>query len=503
MRRAIIVLFLITCLGSALRAGVLRGIALENLTGLPLARARVSLARLEGDRLKPVAGVIASRSGEFIFAPLEEGYYQLSGVRAGFAEARFGQRRNNGPGSPIFVPHDGSLFIELRLKRFGAITGRAVDENRVGMPGIRVVAYTVGVPSRIAGSATTDDRGVYRIIGLLPGHYLVRTAPAQLEDALHLLPTYHPFTSVLVREARPVWVDLDADTTDIDIQPAPGNLASLAVRVTGCLGVAQVTLSSDTGRKQANAPCNMGGIGFSGLAPGEYEVLAEGEGDRQQKLAAFLAFHFNSDREVGLPLRPLPDFGLRLADGAGLAIRDVAITARRRDLAGEGPERTLTGDRIQLPPGFWQITARPPASHYLSDLKVDAGGYRRTAKDPDPDWYEFYLDYSNRASVSLSSHAAQLAGRVILGGKAAIAAPVYLLPITPQTRRRMNGLRVTQTDANGNYRFEGLAPGAYVVLSSLDVTEVNEETMSAAQARTITLEEGRTVTQDLDLYQLP
>ena len=502
MRRAVVVLSLIAGLGCVLQAGVLRGIALENLTGLPLARARVSLARLEGDRLKPVAAVIASRSGEFAFASLEEGYYQITGVRTGFAEARFGQRRNNAPGSPIFVSRDGSIFIELRLKRFGAITGRAVDENHVGMPGIRVVAYTVGIPMRIVGSAACDDRGAYRIAGLLPGHYLVRTGPAQLEDGLSLLPTYHPFTSVMVREARAVPVDLDVDTTDVDIQPVPGNLASLVVRVTGCLGVAQVTLSSDTGRKHANAACQ-GAIGFSGLAPGEYEVLAEGDGDREQKVAAFLAFHFQNDREIGLPLRPLPDFALRLADGAGLALRDLAVTARRRDLAGEGPERALTGDRVQLPPGSWQITIHPPVSHYLADLKVDAGNYRCSRKDADPDWYEFCLDFSSRASVLLSSHPAQLVGRVTLDGNAAIAAPVYLLPITPQTRRRVNGLRTTQTDVDGNYRFDGLAPGTYLVLSSLDLTEVNEETMAASHARTITIEEGRTVTQDLDLYRLP
>lgn len=76
-----------------------------------------------------------------VFAALEEGYYQLSGVRAGFSEARFGQRRNNGPGLPIFVPRDGLHFVELRLKRFGAITGRVLDENRVGMPGVQVLAY--------------------------------------------------------------------------------------------------------------------------------------------------------------------------------------------------------------------------------------------------------------------------------------------------------------------------------------------------------------------------
>jgi len=502
MLLAVVLLSVITCLSSAPKAGVIQGIALENLTGLPLARARLSLARLEGNRLKPVATIAASRNGQFVFAALEEGHYQVSGVRAGFAEARFGQRRNNGPGSPIFVPRDGSHFVELRLKRLGAITGRMLDENRVGMPGVPVVAYTTSVPMRIVGSATSDDRGFYRITGLLPSRYFIRTGPAQLEDALNLLPTYYPFTSVVLRDAQPVSVDLDTDTTHMDIQPVPGNLSSLGIHVTGCLGIAQVTLSTDTGRRHANAPCNLGPIRFNGLAPGEYEVLAEGEADRQN-LAGFHSVHLDMEREIGLALRPLHDFALRLTDAAGLALRDIGIIARRRDLAGEGPDQVLTGERVQLPPGFWQITARPPASHYLSDLKVDAGGYRRARKDPNPEWFEFYLDYSIRASISLSSQTAQLLGRVTLAGKAAIAAPVYLLPTTPQTRRRMNGLRTTHTDANGNYRFDGLAPGAYVVLSSLDIAEVNEETMGAAQARALTLEEGRTGTQDLELYQLP
>ena len=272
--------------------------------------------------------------------------------------------------------------------------------------------------------------------------------------------------------------------------------------MTGCLGVALVTLSTDTGRRQARAPCNLGPITFTGLAPGEYELLAEGEVEGRN-LAAFLSVHLDSEREIGLPLRPLHDLTLRLTDGGGLAIRDVGISARRIDPAGAGPEQALTGERVQLVPGFWQITARPPATHYLSEVTVDAGGYRRTRKDPNPEWFEFYLDYSMRAGIALSSQPAQLSGRVTLGDKAAIAAPVYLLPTTPQTRRRINALRTTHTDVNGNYWFDGLAPGTYLVLSSLDITELNEETMSAAQAQSVTMEEGRSRSQVLELYRLP
>ena len=67
----------------------------------------------------------------------------------------------------------------------------------------------------------------------------------------------------------------------------------------------------------------------------------------------------------------------------------------------------------------------------------------------------------------------------------------------------MNGPRIAQTDMAGNYRFEGLAPGTYLVLSSRDVTEVSDDTMADGRAQTITLEEGRSSTQALVLNQLP
>lgn len=59
-KAAIFLSFLISC---TVEAGTIEGIALENLTGFPLARTRVTLARLEGNILRPIAKMIASRDG--------------------------------------------------------------------------------------------------------------------------------------------------------------------------------------------------------------------------------------------------------------------------------------------------------------------------------------------------------------------------------------------------------------------------------------------------------
>ena len=107
-----------------------------------------------------------------------------------------------------------------------------------------------------------------------------------------------------------------------------------------------------------------------------------------------------------------------------------------------------------------------------------------------------------QAGIALSARPARLAGRVTMDAKAVVAAPVFLLPVNAETRRGTNGLRTTHTDAQGNYRFEGLPPGPYLALSSFDVADVNEQTMAAAQAKAIALEEGGTLTLDLEIYQL-
>ena len=54
MFKSALLFSLIIWFGFAARAGTIEGITLENFTGLPLARSRLTLQRLEGDKLKQV-----------------------------------------------------------------------------------------------------------------------------------------------------------------------------------------------------------------------------------------------------------------------------------------------------------------------------------------------------------------------------------------------------------------------------------------------------------------
>lgn len=259
------------------RAGVIRGVVLEHASGLPLARSNVRLEPVPapGSTLKGLQ-MRAGTSGQFVFNHVPDGLWVLIVTRDSYFPASYQQRRPDGQGKPIQVTAESDVFTELRMFRKGAITGRVLDENGIGMEDVPVVAYRARLPIRAAGRAVSDDRGVYRIHGLDPGKYWVRTAAHTLDDGTGRMPTFGPETFE-TREAHTHQAVLDRDTTDADVRPFPGRLFHLRGRLL-CEGAdpVTVTLSSETGRRSATGAC--GAIpfsyGFEELAPGAYEILA-------------------------------------------------------------------------------------------------------------------------------------------------------------------------------------------------------------------------------------
>ena len=260
---------------ACVRAGVIQGVVLEHISGRPLARTVVRLEPVSGPSGKGQAlSTRAGRSGQFVFPAVLPGTYILTAVRSGYFPVAYGQRLPIGRGLPFEVTAESNLFAELRVRHKGAITGRTLDENGVAAAGVSVVAYRSRLPLRSAGSAVSDDRGVYRIQGLDPGKYWVRSDARILDDGSGWLPTYGPQARE-VHDARIHVVTVDADTTDADISPDPGSLFRLGGLIAcDSDGAITVTLSSETGRRSIGAMCPKGAYQFEGLAPGAYEVFA-------------------------------------------------------------------------------------------------------------------------------------------------------------------------------------------------------------------------------------
>ena len=166
---------------------------------------------------------------------------------------------------------DASTFITIRLPRYGAITGTILDENDVGLPQQTIVAYRAAQPLELAARAMSDERGIYRIGGLEPGMYLVRTAGNRDED-IEYLPTF-PKETLRVEESRVIDVALEEDARNMDVRPLAGRLFSISGNATTNPRGAPVTITlvSDTGRQTVPGPA----FQFNSLPPGPYELYAE------------------------------------------------------------------------------------------------------------------------------------------------------------------------------------------------------------------------------------
>jgi hypothetical protein len=67
---------------------------------------------------------------------------------------------------------------------------------------------------------------------------------------------------------------------------------------------------------------------------------------------------------------------------------------------------------------------------------------------------------------------------------------------------RIGPPRYWQADHKGEYRFDGLAPGRYEVISSFSLKMGRLSAWSAGRGRIISLEEGREMSLDLELTNL-
>lgn len=165
--------------------GIIAGTLVTADSGRAVRRARVSLSSPDQ---RVARSVSTDDQGRFSFGDLPAGQYTLSASRPGWLDVTYGQKRpgSGRPGTPIQLATAQKLdSITLAIPRGGILTGVVTDEQGEPAFGVQVRAlrYVMRSGERTlvgAGSASTDDRGIYRITSLLPGEYVV-VAAARLD----------------------------------------------------------------------------------------------------------------------------------------------------------------------------------------------------------------------------------------------------------------------------------------------------------------------------------
>jgi len=382
---------------TVLHAAVIRGVVVENFTSKPLARAAVVLEPVAGTP-GAIKSIRANSLGVFEFDSLAAGAYVIKASRKGFMPLEYGQKRWNSAGRPLTIEEGASAFLTLRLIRYSAITGVIVDENDVGLPGFEIAAYRKTEPPEWIAQAVTDDRGVYRIHGLEPGSYVVRTAGTQYEDGMHQ-PTFSKET-VNVLEARTIELLPEQDADKVDVRPLPGRLFRIAVGVDAPpTEPVTITLASAMGRKTVKAFA----FEFADLPPGDYEGYAQ-QGESQ---GAMQRVALARDTQI---LLTLPQSPIQVVVSGAPAADPGELRVRRKDLAGVGAVRSmpLVDGRAALPRGRWEVMLIPPAGFYVSSASASGP---RTLNRTDG-WNEINPGGSAFARFSVSGGASSVHGTV-------------------------------------------------------------------------------------------
>ncbi len=442
---------LATLAAMTLNAAAIRGVILDHQTGRPLARATVVAQPIAGTQGVPRTARSAV-NGAFEFPELAGGAWLVIGSRRGFAPTQA-------------VANADDPLLTIRMRRFGAITGTVLDENEVGLQEHDVVAYRNTRPLVIVSRAKTDDRGVYRLEGLEPGTYLVRSVGRDYDEGSYL--STFARESLLFQEAQIVTVRYDDEIALVDLRPRPGPLFTVSGVVVGSTP-AVVTLISDVGSQTATVATG-GVFRFPPMVPGRYEIYAAG-----RTAADWQRFELSQGSgPLRLTLASFPELRLAIEDTEGKPVDPLSapILIRRRDLSGEAPPEPFRGESRVLAPGRWELSLAPTPSWY----SVTPSG-----------WSEVVLTAPGPAITKfvLSNRPATIRGVVREQSRAPVAgAPVHL-----------DGLRTVRTDNRGQFEFYGLAPGDHRLVATFD-----PPTLGGLNSTAVSLEEGQDRSIDLVL----
>jgi hypothetical protein len=405
------------------------------------------------------------------------------------------------------VTPDSDLFAELRMRRMGAISGRVLDENGVGLPGVTVLAYRARLPLRSVASGKSDDRGVYRIAGLDPGKYWIRTAAAQLDDGSGILPTFGPLSRE-TRDARIQTVNLDGEAQDANVQPEPGSLFRLTGKVL-CdrpdTTPVNVTLSSETGKRSTRAMCGPNPYVFEGLAPDPYEILAAYDDLGGFGFVELTLDHDSDLGNVQLMKAPTVDFEFRNAADRSLTNSLTTVFGRRDDLSGSDLPVKIATPRTILAPGHWEMNALPDPNQYVQSITGFRSIGRPWRAERPSEWHDVFVDQraSARIQVLISSQAGRISGTVKAAGASIPATPVFLWPVAEAARRSLGGTHQMLADTEGHYEFTGLPPGDYRILATFDYTQPELEVFEEAHAPSITVTSAQSAVVDVPLWVAP
>lgn len=525
LRRALSTCALLLCAlcAHAQTGGAITGRVIDD-AGQPVVNAHVFISTPPRS-----AHTMTDTEGKFSFDNLARGAYTVSANAPGYFDpTTLAFERNE---RTYYRPGDS---VTIRLGKGGVITGRVRDAGGEPIVAVRVQAIRVRAldlqqqPDSympLGGRVyerTTDDRGVYRFYGLLPGVYLVAAGgnglnsfsprPAPYDDDVQ---TFYPATT---RDgARELVLHEGQELPDVDIRyrGEPGHAISGRIENAGNTPVALTIIPAGfiyvVSNRFLSDRANSNVFIFEGLADGDYDLVAE-----QYTTGATPARTAAASQRITVRGADVTGLKLTLAPLAAVTGRVVLEAAPQPAPWKEQCQTKLDatmGETLinaQREPeartaartgGLRQTGAVPDDKGEFALRGLTGGRFRFTVRPPGPDWYVRAATLaptpapgSKRApaptraadtnplvdgltlaagtqtsdlTFTLTPGAAELTGRITAASAGATlpALQVFLVPVERERADDVLRYAVTRARADATFAFTHLAPGRYQLLA--------------------------------------
>jgi len=536
------------------QAGKISGHVYRADTGAPLAKANVTL---RGGPQKDVPGTFVPAStpetartapdGSFSFTDVAPGSYVIRVDRTGYVGQFYGQIRGMRTGTRVAISAGQSVEnVDVHLSAAGVISGAIYDEDnepfeRMQVSAIQIRYFPGGRQQEVTvGVTQTDDLGNYRLPGLTPGAYYVKTGVngrtmnfTGERGGVSYGARYYP-GAPSIESAQKVQVASGTEARGIQLSVSPEktySITGMILDATEKAGQKRYTVQAARDIEPseefaaavggfANYPMLVavdrpdGSFAISGVPSGEYTLIASAIEQYQQGgrggPAPRVDVGYGSVRVADGDARVNIQIG-RASEVKGQALLEnppgppimsflvflqgQSLGGGRGGPGGIGPDQDGMFDFKEVPAGHYNFAIQGGRQgSYLK--RAICGGRDLTFQ---PITLEINSVLSD-CSITISMDAGTLSGQVLDSGKPSAGLTVVVIPRAVELRQVARYTMTATTDGNGMYVITGVIPGDYHLFAVLPDEEQSyfaldypERNQANAENVTVKSSESKTV----------